>query len=312
MTTTCERYEKTMEDLLAGEIEDDSLKDLLAHLEECEPCRRLWDLHDDLSDLAPPMPEPSEHELRRMRRAVLQRLDAERRAPGSVRWLQVAIGGVAAVLFAAAGFWVGQGSVPVRLVAPVADSGSVPEGYELAALINESAAHNEDLAAIEESPFMYSDIRVRDVGDGQVDLAFNVTTHMELTRAADDPLVTEVLVQGLLQPGSLGARLRAISMAPALDPKVRDALVRTMLEDKSVAVRIKALERLARNAPDERVEAAFLEVLVRDESARMRLDSIDYLAEHGIEAAVIEEALREGPNEPSGAILARARARQSS
>ena len=109
---------------------------------------------------------------------------------------------------------------------------------------------------------MMSDVRVRQLVGGQVELAFNASQHVELTRSLDDPLVRESLVHAMLDRSSLGSRLKAVSLAAeTADEKVREALVFAVRHDPSQPVRVRALEVLARGAVDANVREALIHVL---------------------------------------------------
>jgi hypothetical protein len=130
---------------------------------------------------------------------------------------------------------------------------------------------------------------------------------MEMALPREHPLVTEVLVQSMLSPSSVGAKLEAINFAPsAIDPMVRGALIKSMNSDGELAVRLQAQARLAEQKNDPEIVAAMLSLLEREASVQMRLLAIDYLAASRVEPQRVQRAVGAGPEEGRDAIAVRA------
>ncbi len=124
--------------------------------------------------------------------------------------------------------------------------------------------------------------------------------------SADAEIVRELLVHALLNPSSIGSRLKAMTYAAsALEPKVRDALIFALHRDDNLAVRLKALTLLADNLVVPEVESAVLATLRDDESVQMRLLALEYLAGHSVDRTRIREVIEE--NEQPGDAALRAR-----
>jgi hypothetical protein len=253
--------------------------------------------------------EPTEHELRRLRRAVMAALWAEEEPAAAVpRTPRAAAAGrarrsglrwaaaiAAAAVLAGGGYWTGRGGRGGGLLTP---------GEVIAGELGRRAAAMGP-AGLDGTPFTYSNLQIRPASEDQVTMSFDIASRLELVRPKDDPLVTEVLVGSLDSGGSVGSRLQAIALASdRLDPGVREALVKAMIEDSKVAVRLKALERLSR---EPRLESAFLEVLRRDESVQMRLLAIDYLTEHRVDPEQLQRALAAAGSGGDTAVRLRAR-----
>jgi hypothetical protein len=123
----------------------------------------------------------------------------------------------------------------------------------------------------------------------------------------DDPLLTEVLVQSLIEPSGVDTRLMAISITQnVLDPKIKKSLILAMLNDETLAVRMTAQSKLTEISGDSEVNDAFLTVLEWEPSVRMRLVAIDYLTNSSIQPARLEQAITAGKLEGSNAVLVKA------
>ena len=340
----CQRFKRSIERLLGDEIGQEELERLLSHTQVCAGCESLFELHHDLSDPQLRLSDPEQADLMGVRRAVLREIrtregetrDAtapSRRWPARMRpgltawlrpglaswlrpglaswlrpdtasWLRPALAtGLAAglvVLALGVGFVMGRGEIST---VPVTGRGNLVPEIERAAYAVESL---QDTA---ESPYVYSNLRLRDAGDGRVALSFDVATHLDMIRPKDDPLVSEVLVQAMLQDESLGGRLKAISHAAELvDPRVDEALILVMLRDPSLPVRMKALSQVASTPATRQVEEAMLQVLENEESVQMRLQAIDYLSRGELPRDELHRAINSGA--PSQSIALRARARR--
>lgn len=170
-------------------------------------------------------------------------------------------------------------------------------------------------------PYEISNVRVARSAAGQVDLAFDLTAHLEVQRSENDPLVTEVLLQALAEPSELAERLQAVEEIPAAaDARVQQALRHTALEDDSEVVRQFALERLiaaanggasaSDRAATGTLEATLLEILRSEPSVPMRLMALDALtAQQQLDAGerqILRRALEESPEDGVQPILVRA------
>jgi hypothetical protein len=290
----CNDLQPTLESYLAGQADDRELGLLLAHCRDCESCRRLLELHRDLSELGARAPAPRDSDFDAMQRRVLQQSDlsGSRRLRAATVWRTAAALAAGLLLFVA-GLAVGRGRPE-----PVAPASGMMA--RLVAAIDSEAASNRQLSDVEDSRFTYSNVTLRRVEDQRVELEFDLTTHVQLVEPADSVLVREALVQALLHPTVPGSRLKAISLAAgSMEPKVRDALIFAMQRDENLAVRIKALTILAEQLSDGEVESAMLAALRDDESVQMRLLALDCLAAWRIDHERIRRAIgtRERPGD---------------
>jgi hypothetical protein len=177
----------------------------------------------------------------------------------------------------------------------------------LAGQMQREARRNTGLEDVENSPFRYANVSVEEAGDERIRLSFDVSRHLELTVPENDPLVTEVLVQSMLDAGSVGAKLEAIDRADnVLDPRVRGALVKAMLSDPNLGVRLEAQKKLAGRPGDREIAEALLAVLENEESVQMRLVAIEYLTQSRVDPKLLEKAVEAGEPAGRGAVRVKA------
>ncbi|HEY0789396.1 MAG TPA: hypothetical protein VGE86_12185, partial [Thermoanaerobaculia bacterium] len=239
----------------------------------------------------------------------LRTIHAEQRGHASLFRLPVAAAvalAVAGAALFAAGGWIaaraGVGPAPTRLAA----AGN-PD-IVLARQMQREARRNTGLEDVENSTFRYANVRVEEAGEERVRLSFDVSRHLELTVPKTDPLVTEVLVQSMLDTGSVGAKLEAIDRADnVLDPRVRGALVKAMLTDPNLGVRLEAQKKLAQRPGDPEIADALLAVLENEESVQMRLVAIEYLTRSRVDPQRLEKAVEAGEPAGRGAVRVKAR-----
>jgi hypothetical protein len=305
----CGSFEPTLSAYVAGEIDETELGPLLAHCRSCESCRRVLELHRDLSDLGARADRPDESAFAAMRARVLDEAGARRRAGRGLAWWRspVQLPLRAAALTAAAGLVFVLGVFSDRLlterVAPAEGNGTT---QRLLSAMSAEAASNRTLGDVEDSRFTYSNVTLRRLGEGRVSLDFDVTTHVRLVEPERSELVQDVLVQSLLNPTSTGTRLKAISYAAeALEPKIKEALVFAMRRDENLAVRLKALSILKDAPPDQEIEAALLETLREDPAVQMRLEALDCLATRQVDPELLRRVVEEQPSETDAALLVR-------
>jgi hypothetical protein len=301
----CERFEPTLTAYVAGEIDETGLGPMLSHCRDCDACRRVLELHRDLSELGARAAEPDEREFGAMRARVLYEAGNRRRGAS---WLRPAFLPLrVAALTAAAGLVFVLGIATDRLrqdgVAPVSGHGTT---QRLLTAMNADAASNRTLMDVEDSRFTYSNVAFRRLEQDRVALDFDVTTHVRLVEPERSELVQDVLVQALLNPTSTGARLKAISYAAeAMEPKIKDALIFAMRRDENLAVRLGALEILKEASPDEEIEAALLQTLREDPAVQMRLEALDCLAGRQVDPGLLRRVVEEKPSEADAALLVR-------
>lgn len=307
----CKRLEDGLASLMSGDTSSEERGKVMRHLGECEDCADLFAIHAELEDLE--LPPAADSEFLTMRRDVLRsiRTSKAEKSPAWRNLLQapqqwVGVLGLAAAALVA-GILIGRWPSPDRLFeqAQREDDRLASSSQAIAGQLEFAAMRNRRVEQSVNSPYIFSDLEVRELDGGRLALSFDVATHLELVRDRSDPLVSEILVQALVNPAPVNTRLDAISMVRSMEPKVRDALVSAMLDDESLPVRLGALDKLSALPSDPAIEAALLEVLETEESVQMRLLAIDQLSQRRIAPERIESAVLSGQPEPGRAIFFR-------
>jgi hypothetical protein len=307
----CREFEALIDRAQAGEASEEDREALLDHFESCQDCSDVFEAVGRLrnSDIHP---EPTEEELLSMRRAVIREIRLERtsRKPGRrfaipsffTRPVPVA---VLALGMLALGFLLGGRTAGVeRNNGRLQISDSPDRFMSTMKTVAQSHGAYEDIV---NSPFTYTNVRVTEADAGMVNLSFDVSRHLDLSLRRNDTLVTEVLVQSLIEPSGIDTRLTAISIADRLpDPKIKKSLIVAMLHDENLAVRMTAQSKLVDRARDPEIIESLLSVLEREPSVQMRLVAIDYLTSSNIQPERLERAIAAGKSEGTEAVLVRA------
>ncbi len=287
----CSRFEPMFERFLTSELDPQSVSDLLAHTASCEDCRRLLSIHGDLTGAGARVPEPDESEFDFRQERVLRQVSRRR----SGRRLRVAALAAGLILPFAVGLLIGRATVST----PGASARLMDSLYA-------EAASNRALADVEDSPFTYSNVSYRRLPHDRVALDFDVTTHLAAVESIRSPLAREIVAQSLLNPASVGERLKAMSFAAGgSDPTVEKAVLFALRRDDSVAVRLAALTVLCGRLDDDAVRAALMDSLRDDPSVQVRLAALESLAARPVDRSKIREALRVRPAPGNEALVVR-------
>ena len=302
----CERFEKLIEEYLAGDIVQADLEALRQHSETCPGCRQLMELHSEMHRIAEGIPQPSDGRFTEMRASVLGRIRSSGRREGALalwrRWARIPLlrlgpAVAVAIVFLIAGLFLGR-------------LGTGRPGFDEDLFVEEvvrQASLEKGLAGYWDSPFIYSNVSFHPHADGTVTLDFDVTRHMSVTRTVASPLTREILVHAMIDPSAMGTRLTAMGVArQSMDEKLREAMVFILLNDPSLPVRLRSVEILAQYASDPVVQDALLASLSQDLSVQIRLLALESLAREQVGPGVIRRALGETLDSNDRAVLHRA------
>ena len=286
----CARFESTIERYLTSDLDPKGVSELLAHAAGCEGCRGLLALHGDLAEAGRSVPDPDEAELDHRQDRVLRGI-GRARARRPFRYAAIAAG---LILPFALGVLLGRGLPKPGTTSRLIDA------------LHLEAASNHGLTDIEDSPFTYSNVSYSRLAGDRIALDFDVTTHLTAVESQRSPLVREVLAQSLLNPASVGERLKAMSFAASgLEPKLEEAVLFALRNDESVAVRLSALTVLVARLDDDEVRRAMIAVLRDDPSVQVRLAALESLASHRVDPHRIRDAIRERPEAGNEALMVR-------
>lgn len=297
----CKDVRALIEDLLAGQLDPDRRRQLDQHLAQCDSCRSLVEMHEQLDQLAEPAPVPSRSEFRRMRAELLAMTgEAARKTPTALpvqqRWWMVG-----ASLATAATLMVGI--VVGRITVSEA---TLDERLLLNSVVAQANASDE-LGDLWSRPLSYANVSTGALRNGQLQVDFDVCSRLDVTTPIDSNLALELLSHAVVDARSVGERLRAIEIAAASsDPRLVEALAVTVENDPNLAVRIEAMNALASKAESPRTRAALFEVLRADDSVQIRLMALEQLAAQKVGFDQLREVIAAGEQESDGAVLQRA------
>ena len=281
----CRRFEAMIENLDPPELDARAPSPLLAHAHNCEDCGRLLAIHRELAAAGSKVPEPDEVELELRHEHVLRAI-RRRRSHRPIRVAAIAAG---VILAFSAGLLAGR-----TLPSPAGGPGP---SSRLIDTLHAEAASNRGLGDVEDSPFTYSNVSFHRLAGDRIALDFDVTTHLGVVERARSPLVREVLSQSLLNPSSIGERLKTMSLAAGeLGPKLEQAVVFALGHDESVAVRLAAVAVLAGRRDDD-VQSALMTALREDPSVQVRLTTLDALVRDRVDHRRIRETIRQRPGD---------------
>lgn len=291
----CKKYEELLKHLIANEIDDKDKELLLSHIRQCKNCKALYEMHGQLGTQAIDFPEADAGDYLKVRQSVIRSI-RNKKAIDDIKWYQN-FADHFMIFFSRPAFTVSL-SVILFLVGfflyPIILTSQDHSDFDLAQQLKFTAQQNTDLQEVENSPYIFSDVRFQNVNGDQVSIGFNVSTHLELIRPKNDPLVKEVLAQAVMNSASLGNRLQAISYSEEImDSKIKEALIFIMLNDNNLAVRIKTMTSLAKYTPDVQIRDAFLKILKDEESVQLRLMAIDYLTSNLSNEKNLEEIIKD-------------------
>lgn len=325
----CKRFEELLEGYLAGDIDPADLETLRQHSRACPDCRRMMQLHGELSKMqeseipeqAPDVSDVPDERFDQMRAAVLSQIRggiAERGmagqgAPGRTRpkrsslvfWKRWTL-----ALTPRPGYAIPLVIVLLALGFVLGRLSTQQTGFNERVFVEEvvrQASQERGLAGYWDSPFIYSNVSFRPRDDGSVTIDFDVTRHVNVTRKLQSPLTREILVHAMLDPSTMGARFTAMGVAgQAMDGKLKEALIFILRNDPSLPVRLRSLEILAPHASDPAVQDALLTSLAQDPSVQIRLLAVESLAGKQTDKGLIRRALGEPRDDDDRAVLYRA------
>ncbi len=287
------------DELITAFVEGDP--DAEAVHQQCPDCQQLLELHAALENLGERLPEPSEAELRAMRKGVLAQIRrAEKPAQRGSFWSDLATllraHPVAAAVPLAVGLFVAA-LLLGRWTAPSLDDRLLLE-------IRQQAALKQGLDEYWDAPFSYTNVALRPQANRNLALSFDACRHIELETPVDSPVASDVLLQAILEPSTLGTRMKAMQMTPQImDGRLKDALIITMHSDPDLAVKLEALSVLNRYPYDATIQKALLTTLQKDEAVQMRLLALDYLADQRVDPETIRQTITETELEGDVAVM---------
>lgn len=323
---TCPECERLARKLVNGRLSASELEVCRRHAESCAACREVLSVHEALQTAGAGIVEPPESEFRRMRRRVMNAIDA--RETGAQRELQSGLRGElqrdprrgrSREGFASAAWtFLRAHTVPAAAALLIVVAGSALAGRWSAApgrvddelllsAIRQQASSPAGLDGYWDEPFTCTNVSARMLPGDRLALSFDVSRHLELVTARESDLAKGVLVNAILEPAPIGARLQAMGLAEETqDVRLREAVIFTLTHDPNPVVRLKAVEVLSRHPFDPAIRDALVEALQQDPSVQMRLVALEYLAQQQAGPEILHRCIGEGWLTSDPAVLQRA------
>lgn len=289
----CSNFQNLIKKLQTEKLNDQEEQTLKEHVSTCPGCAELLNIHLSLQRVDSFVTEPEEEVFKQLRQSVLttinnrnQRVTAKR-AQGFTEYVrtiftrpEMAIAAVTLII----GIFLG------RLLPPTNNNFS----SSVINHIHSMAKTNTQLNDVQNSPYTYDNIQFKELDDETLALNFDVSTHVEIVRQKNDPLVRDVLAHSLLNRDNVGSELKSISYTEnIMDQKIKEALILLLNNAPFMSVRLKAMQSLMNYKMDESVHAAFIKVLQEEESVKMKLLAIEYFKENILYPDKVESVIAE-------------------
>jgi hypothetical protein len=289
----CNAMRESMPMLLTESLDPAGREATHLHIESCADChdewtalRETWQLLDEL-----PRVEPPAHLKARFLAEVSPAEKTSNVVPfqrrRAVKWLAQA---AAIVIIAGGSYFAGHRTQPVPALSL--------RGAEVTSIQPYSIAETRVIPAKSINPNIEGRPNIDNVhfvdadpSDGQIGLAFDITSHMTVTGAPTDKAMVRLLSYVLqTEDRASPSRSRAIdwvrdtySKSGNADPEIAQALAKVLRNEQHEGVRIKAADTLNSLAPRVPVTAeatrdALIDALKNDPNPAVRLKSVEALA----------------------------------
>jgi len=285
----CKQFKSLIIKYIADEINPRDREILEKHMDQCPDCRKLIESHSLTEETFKTVKLPEESEFLKMRQDVIRSIRTQpvktsvfQKIYDAIIALEyrTALGAAAAILLFFAGYFINDFSNINK-----ADTSFVEQ-------MGSTAVRHTSLSETQNSPYRFSDLKVTELDEENLELSFTVCRTMNLVRTKDDPLTKEILAQNLINETGTAKRLQTINYSNSIfDNRIKQALILAVLNDPVDAVRLRAMSRLIEFSLDEEIKTTLLEVLEKDSSVSMRLSAIEYLMQNQTEKTYIDEVL---------------------
>jgi hypothetical protein len=286
---SCKKYKKMIQNSLSGKLSPAEQEALHTHIAECSECHALYTIHTALDKISLTPPVPEKEEFAHMRRQVLAKIRSAKQLKMqidfSALWQSIRTNAWRpAVAFSLVlGFLLGR-------IMPTEDSNLGERIIESVSLL---ASQSKTLFSEDKSGYSYSNVTFKESSPDEIQMSFDVSTHVDVVRDKQDPLVKEIMAQTLLSPGNTGTRLKAISSMEHLpDLKYKQSLIHAFQNDPSPAVRMAAINKLRQFPKDQEIALAMKDVIKNEENFKMRRDALEYLKKAEMDPDSLKSIIR--------------------
>jgi hypothetical protein len=300
---SCKLYKTYIAKALAQEILPLEWTTFIEHAQSCPECKALLQLHTTLSREKSGMPMPEQEEFAQMRTQVLRRIQSKKPKHMAIniaeiwRLIRTNAWRPAVAFSLILGFLLGR-------IMPTEESNL---GTRIIDGITMLAKESKQLFTEDKSQYSYSNVSLKELNENEVEMSFDVSTHVDVVRKKEDPLFLELLAQTMLSPANTGTRLKAIQlMKNSTDPKLKQSLIFALQNEPSPAVRMEAVSRLQQFPIDDEIVQAMHKVIKKENSVKMRSDALDILIKSGTPPDSINRIMESLDAQKSRSIMLRA------
>lgn len=209
----CEKFEDSIQDLIAGSPRFEQLESVVEHCRECRECRELFELHRTLGDLGSRFDELETLGLDNARAQIIGKVLATGRPRRSWRYRIASWGApfalrpLTAAAFLAMVFLLGLAAAHISRRVPLQAENTSDEAFIKARLQN-----------MRNSPYSFSNVAVKAVHKDSVTLIVDVTKRVEIVQPMHSELVKGILTHAPVNPYTTGA----IGHFPVIPSKSRN------------------------------------------------------------------------------------------
>lgn len=195
----CDGFESNVQAVIEGSPDFGQLEAIVEHCRTCRDCRELFDLHHTLGSLGSRFDEMEDAHLDRTRAEIIRRVagDGRKRSPWkriSALWAPFQLQPLAATAMLATVFALGF------TVSRIGDRSPSPDREpSTETLISES------LRDIGNSPYIFSNVAVKELSSDKVSLVLDITRRVEIVQPPHSELVKGILTHSLGNPYTTGA-----------------------------------------------------------------------------------------------------------
>ncbi|HES59266.1 MAG TPA: hypothetical protein ENO18_02450, partial [Caldithrix sp.] len=243
MMDKCKKYHELIKKQISSGLDEKENVVLTEHINQCKACSELIRIHKKIENAQENIPMPSPDEFRIMRQNTLRQIRL------SVLDKSDSLSDYLIRFFTKIEFAYGLALLFLVLSVYSFFSSDQTHGKITSDFIEQidyTAQQNRSLSDIENSPYTYSNIEIKEMDNQQIHLGFTVSTYIELIRDKNDPLVKEILAQSIINSSQIGAKLSTIAYAEEMiDSRLKETLLYVVKNDPDLAVRLKALDVLS-------------------------------------------------------------------
>jgi hypothetical protein len=195
----CDKFESSIQDLIAGSPRFEQLEAIVEHCKTCAECRELFELHRTLGDLGSRFDEMESVDLDEARMQIIRKVSATGKRPSpwkriAMAWAPFTLRPLAATTMLAIVFFLGFMVSRMGGRSPLPEIKPSSESFITASLQN-----------IKNSSYTFSNVAVKELHNDQVTLVFDVTKRVEIIQPVHSELVKGILTHSLDNPYATGA-----------------------------------------------------------------------------------------------------------